>query len=311
MSGYPTTAEGCIDSWVRWHTKYGTLPKTRKGYYSTASMIVRTFRSLGRSDLPYNWSEEDFTAIRQYWADSGLEVKTRKDYDFVLRSFAKFFGNATGDKTKTRFPPDSRPNVRWLTLEEVHIIINTPMSELEEMCIHLMLSMGLRRVEVIRAKLADIHTEGYPYIAVDGKGHKMRKVPFNWSTAFILSRWMERRNALVDRARRKAKRNNRKFFDSGHLIVYERVGKLLPYSELHPNGFDAAVVTAVGVRCGIHFDNHTLRRTFGRELYYKDTEPIDLLTLSMLYGHDSIDQTVSYIGPDPRRMASGILKTSY
>ena len=95
------------------------------------------------------------------------------------------------------------------------------------------------------------------------------------------------------------------------MIVYERDGKVSPYSELHPTGFDDATVNAVRILCGIHFTCHTLRRTFGRELYYKDEDPIDLLTLSELYGHESIDETKKYIGPDPRRMAKGILKTAY
>lgn len=312
MSKHPQTAEGCIDSWIRWHTQKGTLPKTRKGYYQTASLIVKTFRELGCSDLPYKWAEKDVLAIRRFWIASGKSIKTQIGYDFVLRALAKHFRNLVPEQVPTRWPHDPRPNVKWLTLEQVRKILDTPMTELEEICIHLMLSMGLRRVEVIRAKLSDIVEEhGYRYLIVDGKGHKIRKVPFNWSTSFILSRWLARRAELVEIAQRKARRKNKKFTDSEHLIVYERDGRISPYSELHPNGFDAATVMAVSHRSKIFFTNHMLRRTFGRELYYKEDDPVDLVTLSEILGHDSVEQTQRYIGPDPRRMAEAILKTAY
>jgi|GEM_PF-2656996 len=312
MSKNPQTAESCINGWIQWHTKYGTLPKTIRGYKSIAGLIVKTFREMGLTDLPYRWKDADVLAIRKYWADEGLSVKTKKGYYFVLTAFAKHYGNDVGERNKMRWEYDPRPNVKWLTLDQVRVVMATPMTEMEAMCIHFMLCMGLRRVEVIRAKLKDIHPDGeYPYVFVDGKGHKRRKVPFNWSTADVLGKWMKRRAELVKLGQKKATHKHKHFVDSDNLIVYERNGEIHPYSELHPNGFDAAVVTSVSIRCHIPFSNHTLRRTFGRELYYKDVDPIDIVTLSNLYGHESINQTKAYIGPDPRRMAQGILKTAY
>ena len=307
----PSTGESCLDTWIQWHVKYGTLPKTRKGYYQTASLIIRTFRTLGRSDLPHKWTADDVLAIRRHWQDSGLSVKTQKGYDFVLCAFATYFHNNLSAKTKTRWPHDPRKNADWLTLDQIKAVLSTPMHPLEDICIHLMLCMGLRRVEVIRLRVEDIHADApRPHIIVDGKGHKHRMVPFNWSTPIVLSRYLTYRSELSVQATRKAKHNNRRPFDSGHLIVYQRDGKLSPYSELHPNGFDAAVTNAVSNRCSIKFSAHTLRRSFARELYYRD-DGIDIVTLSMILGHERPDETLAYIGPDHRRMADWMIKTSY
>jgi len=317
MGRRPTTAESCIDSWIKWHTKRGTLPKTRMGYLATASLIIKTCREYGVEDLPYKWSEDDFDTLRNKWECDGKEVATRRGYDFVMCALAAHFKNNTGKENKKRLPPDERPYADWLTLEQIRIVLSVPMTPLQVMAIHLMLSMGLRRVEVIRLRIEDIIIDGLnPHVVVDGKGHKHRNVPFNHNTVEVLRMWLQHRDTLVEIAQRKSFRKNRRFVDSGHLIIYERDGKVSPYSELHPTGFDDAVVNKVSmhpicVKAGIRFACHTLRRTFGRELYYKEEDPIDLLTLSEIYGHDSMDETKKYIGPDPKRMAKAMLKTAY
>ena len=201
MGRRPSTAESCIDVWLKWHTKRGTLPKTRLGYYSTASLIIRTFRGMGRSDLPYKWTEEDIDAIRLKWEAEGKTVATRRGYDFVLCALSDHFKNRTAKENKKRLPPDTRPYVKWLTLEQVRVVLKTSMTYLQEITIHLMLSMGLRRVEVIRLRFEDfIMIDGYPYLRVDGKGHKPRNIPFNHNTAKIMDRWLKHRETLVAKA---------------------------------------------------------------------------------------------------------------
>lgn len=317
MARYPTTAEGCIDTWLQAHVKKGTLPKTRKGYLQTANLVIKTFRELKRSDLPYKWTDDDLRTIRKYWVDKDLAVKSQKGYDFVVCSIAAFYKNDVGKRNPIRWPHDTRPNVKWLNLQQARDLIKfitdeNKASALEALCIYFMLGMGLRRVEVIRLRVQDIHAnDPIPHVTVDGKGHKPRNVPFARDTVYFLERWLRRRAELVDIARRKARRKNGRFVDCDKLIIYEKGGRLSGYSELHPNGFDDATTTAVGIRFGLIFDNHTLRRTFGRELYYKEEDPIDLHTLAGIMGHDSTDETERYIGQDTTRMAVGILKTPY
>lgn len=307
MGRHPSTPQGCIESWILWHERYGTMPKTLKGYRATANLIIRTCQKLRLRTLPYRWNEIDVMALRKHWRDTGLTVRTQKGYDFVMTALAAHFNNDLS-KYRVRWPHDERPNVKWMTLEEARELIALPMSEKEELCVHFMLCMGLRRVEVIRMQISDIAWDApTPYIYVDGKGRKRRKVPFAQMTRTLLERWLSVRSALVERAKGKCRRKNRRYRPCDTLIIWERGGVTSGYSELNPQGFDDAITGAISDRFRMKIDNHTLRRTFGRELYYTDHNPVDLLTLSEIYGHESVKDTQKYIGPDPRRMAAAMI----
>ena len=53
----------------------------------------------------------------------------------------------------------------------------------------------------------------------------------------------------------------------------------------------------------MRFFNHTLRRTFGRTMYRSGVE---VATISKMMGHESIDQTLKYIGVGLDDMSSAI-----
>ncbi len=59
----------------------------------------------------------------------------------------------------------------------------------------------------------------------------------------------------------------------------------------------------LGEQIGVKFSNHTLRRTFGRTMYRSSVE---VATISKMMGHESIDQTLKYIGVDLDDMCSAM-----
>lgn len=59
----------------------------------------------------------------------------------------------------------------------------------------------------------------------------------------------------------------------------------------------------LGEQIGVKFSNHTLRRTFGRTMYRSGVE---VATISKMMGHESIDQTLKYIGVDLDDMNSAM-----
>ncbi|MFA6813573.1 MAG: tyrosine-type recombinase/integrase [Bacteroidaceae bacterium] len=68
---------------------------------------------------------------------------------------------------------------------------------------------------------------------------------------------------------------------------------------------DRAVIHKVRDRVGFNFKNHTLRRTFGRNLYHAG---IPIETIAALYGHNNIKTTLEYIGINLEDMDDALAK---
>lgn len=89
--------------------------------------------------------------------------------------------------------------------------------------------------------------------------------------------------------------------DLGHYVDKPAGGA---YTE-RGHSLDRAVIHKVRDRLGMDFSNHTVRRTFGRNLYHAGT-PIE--TISKLYGHEDIQTTLKYIGVNLDDMSDALGK---
>ena len=126
--------------------------------------------------------------------------------------------------------------------------------------------MGRRRIEVIRAKVSDMHMNGSdPYMDVDGKGHKYHRMPFAPDTYDVLSKYLDWRQKVLLEAMND---HIRTFEAYEPLIIWAKKRHYGTYDPIKGTAYDAAITHAVSNDCGIRFSNHDLRRTFGRELYF-------------------------------------------
>ena len=122
-------------------------------------------------------------------------------------------------------------------------------------------------------------------------------------TKDVLARWMEERASIVQTVRS----YNPYWQDPGTLILwchYKNRPDAGAYGE-HTGALDDKVIVPLRERLGFHFANHTLRRTFGRNLYHAGT-PIE--TISKLYGHEDIQTTLRYIGVNLDDMSDALGK---
>lgn len=301
----PSSVEACITGWADHYRSHNMPPETIASYVQTVNIVLKNLREGKREELPFKWLPEDAYWLINFWNQKGLAVTTQRGYLFAMNSLAKFHDNFLIDRERIRWPADVRPNVDWLTLDEAKKIQSCWKDKKQSLAIHLMLNLALRRIEVIRLSVADIHTDSQiPYIDVDGKSHKRRSIPFSRDTKRILDDWLRVRCDLVDEARAVSRKTHRKFVDDGSLIVYRRGSRISGYSE---SGFDKAVILEVNRSSGLYFSNHTLRRTWGRVTYYEGGA--DILDISHIYGHSSITQTMKYIGVKADEMQKAILKT--
>lgn len=66
---------------------------------------------------------------------------------------------------------------------------------------------------------------------------------------------------------------------------------------------DDAVLDPLREKVGFHFCNHDLRRTFGRRLY---TAGVKLEVISKFLGHESVAETIKYLGLNLDDMEGGM-----
>lgn len=271
-------------------------------YVREAAMVERMLAEGNRCTDPKKIGPEDVMYLLEFFKSHDLAVKTRKGYIASLKKWCKVYGNPkVPDWPRIRLPPDTRPNVDWLTPDQVKIILSAELTKLEKVAIHLELCLGLRRVEAIRLRVHDVDFEE-KLIYVRGKGAlggKPRIVPFTAGTDQIIGDWLAERDKWVTACHAIYPKSAE---IPDELIVYRRAGRIYPYRE-SGKGYSDALTKKVSKRIGIDFANHTLRRTFGRALYRSG---VPVPTISKILGHDSTDVTLGYLGVDLDDMRDAI-----
>lgn len=273
-----------VDEFVQSLIESGNYTDTTIHYYRHhCKIILDKLRGLGIEPDPENLTDDELNRLVQYLRR--YTVSTQKDYIVPLKMMCEFKQNYVFRRVKIVYPSDTRPNVDWLTYEQCKEILSTWMSPQQEMIVALELLHGLRRIEVVRLKLSDLHED---YMTVTGKGHlggKLRSIPYHPDFEKSLSRWLKVRNELKWQCNDPMKQPD-------NLMVYLKGGKLAVYDQIKGSGI-TAMLKELSHRCGIPFSNHTLRRTFGRELFRSG---VSIEVIATLYGHTSTSVTMQYLG---------------
>lgn len=306
MANRPHTPAACINEHIR-VTYKNTKKSTSSKYEAVLININGILRDNGLELNPRNIGEDDIRFLLEHW--EGKAISTRNWYLHILNRYLKYYGNAVIEDMDINLGYDDRPNVDWLSDEECIRLMQAPKTPLEEVVIHLELCMGLRVSEVVKLRVGDIHFSDDPRkrsISVCGKGRgegKWRTIPFHPDSERILRMWLEERSEMIQRIRA----YNPSWPVPDNLLIWcHYVDKPTggPYTE-RGHSLDRAVIHKVRDRLDMDFSNHTLRRTFGRNLYHAGT-PIE--TISKLYGHEDIQTTLRYIGVNLDDMSDALGK---
>lgn len=289
------TWQSAIESLVRRMRTDGltnaTVRHYRAGCRTVADRLLRIDSDLVR---PHDVKRVHVTAFLTQMRSDALSVATMRDYLTCLRKLCDHCGNHVVDDIHPIWSQDLRQNVDWLTEEDATSLLNsTVLTPKERIIITLMLCMGLRRIEVIRLRLCDIHPDT---ITVHGKGHgdgKLRTVPYHPRFKSALKGWMIVRDDLVKGSG----------YRDDALIVYRQGRSLNGYSQLG-SAIDNLVRTATN-RAGYQCSCHTLRRTFARAMWHADV-PVE--TIARILGHSNTVQTLRYIGANLDDMTDAMTK---
>lgn len=284
-------AQRLIDSLEK-HGEY--QPRTIRFYKEQSALVLRALNEVDPSKNPVNLDRDTLRQLVLVLRAKHT-VSTQKDYLIALKRMCENEHNYVFSEYRVMFPTDTRPNVDWLSHEQAQELLDVWKMPLDDMIVTLELLHGLRRIEVIRIRTTDIHLdEGY--IEVRGKGRaggKLRSIPMHPDFRRAYERWMEERNQM---------RSEADDDSAANLLVYLRNGKLHQYEEIKGRAIDDHI-KQLSERTGIEFSNHTLRRTFGRELYRSG---VDITVIATIFGHSSTTQTLKYLGLELDDMAKAM-----
>lgn len=283
--------QGFIDSLIE---NGGYSERTIVFYSEQCRLVLRCLEEVSPSAQIETLDEQTVMQLFR-WMQTRYAVSTQKDYLCALKRMCDFSGNFVFQKVKLLYQNDIRPCVSWLQTDEAMQLIEIWKTPLQEIIVTLELLQGLRRVEVLRLRLQDINIDG-AYITVTGKGRaggKLRIVPFHPSFNDAYARWMEERRELIKSA---------KDGQSDKLLIYVRGGKIKEYEQMKGKAIDKQL-DELTRRIGVRFSNHTLRRTFGRELHRSG---VSLPVIARILGHESTTTTMKYLGLDLDDMADAM-----
>ena len=307
MSRYPRSAENCIKSFINYlETDTALSPRTIQFYSETQKAVINVLEGGGKPTLPYMISEQDVRwLLYEEFPRRDFSYHTRKGYIFALNQIMRYYDNNAIEKMRISWPNSESPNADWLTFEQSEQLLNHPMDSLQALAIHFELCLGLRRGECLNMKTSQIEAD---HIRVLGKGRgggKWRSIPFHRQTAALIDDYLSDRDVIV----RSAKKRRPSTQEPKELFVANQLGgRIGPFSE-EGWGWDRRVIIPLRDELGFHFSNHTLRRTFGRTMYY--IAKVDIVTLARIMGHESTSMTLKYIGTDTDEMSAAMARSPY
>ena len=297
MPKYPQTPERCIEGYLAELERARRSEGTIKAYRWTLLHATRALERAELQALPYqiDRAEIDYLLNHTY---KHITSRTASWSIAILQPYLIHSGNNIIKRMRLTWPADERVRVDWLTPMEAVQLQDYQLSPMSALGIHLMLCLGLRRVELIRLRLQDLKGS---YLQVRGKGKaggKWRSVPYHPETPRLLEAWIKQRSQIVADARKR-----KDVREPDELFIWTRQGALFPYSE-SGTGWDKRVIQPVRDATGIHFGNHTLRRTFGRTMFQAG---VKLETIAKLMGHESTATTIDYLGVNMDDMSDAML----
>lgn len=193
----------------------------------------------------------------------------------LVRKFLLEMDNTKALKFRLRVTGYSRQRVDWLTPEETEQVLGMPQTLRESILIRAGLLQGLRKIEVIRMTVKDATSALLSgVLTVHGKAGRVRSIPTHAGFNQALEAYL----------RNSTRESN------------------MPLLEIGRNQA-GAVVVEFSLRFGRRFSTHTLRRSFGRNLWLKG---VDILAISELMGHSSTDMTRRYLGLNVSDMRKAI-----
>ncbi len=204
----------------------------------------------------------------------------------IFGEWLRYNDNMVLVKMKIPWPQDDRISVDWLEPEEA-IKMKRASEGIERLIIHFELDLGLRRIDMYRLKMSDIHPGHFDVTGKGRVGGKKRTISWNEDTHLILDDYYVLRNELIANA----KRLNQKATVPDGLLIYQKGKKLGLYQMTAIDSIVVRIAEKAGIEKRV--TNHVLRRTCGRLLYLSG---VKIEEVADILGHSDTRTSLRYIG---------------
>jgi integrase len=272
----------CLAGYVDYMTTQAKFADRTVQQYRWA--VIRchdTVREGNGPENPERVSEKDLEYLLDHLTGC---TRNRQYYWTAYAGFLKWVDNGAIQRFKPRWPPAGRIRVDWLDPEQAYAVRRTAMDmdPLTALMVHLELDLCLRRVEIMRLRVRDIHADRMDVLGKGRMGGKPRTVSLvPGESQAVIGRYLELR---------RQRESQTEGPQTDALVVYLRKGQLSPFRR---SALDNRL-KALQMETGIKFlGHHTLRRTGGRLMWLAKV-PIE--TIASVMGHESTEMTLRYIG---------------
>lgn len=287
-----------IDSNINWHTVKANWAATRR--------CVKLLMDVGLNYEALAVDTKEIRFLREV-GFAGLSPDTVKWYIMLFGRYLRFNGNSVIDGMELHWQnSDVHPGKDWLEREQAAVLMACDGYTVHERtALVLMLTMGLRRIEVLRLRVDGITDDG---VIVCGKGHgggKYRFVPYSKGARLQIQEMLRWREMQI---------SDERDLDPD----YEPDPELFLTQTRHPHhyneagtGFDKSILKGIREKSGVEFSNHTLRRTFARLTYFENPTERTLEILASILGHEDTKVTLRYIGVSEDEKSDVMLSQSW
>ncbi len=273
---------------------------TIKGYRADVCHFQRWLEQINQQSVPFEQTTSaDLRAYRQHLVN--IQRQKPATVNRRIQALRRFFSWAKRTGLMKENPAES---IRFrrkpaptqpasLNQQEVHALLRVAGQSPQGLAtrnyalLQLMLQAGLRISETCRLQYRDLQLNERSGNAtiVDGKGQKERDVPLNATVRRALTQYLS-----LDESRSP---DAPVFSSKRQTPLSIRAAQKIIKSLAKRAKIERIAVTA-----------HTLRHTFARR--YLDANPGNLVELSMLLGHESLDTTAIYTKADKTTLAQGV-----
>lgn len=283
-------------------------PRTITSYRDTFRLLLRFLQQQGLQPDKLCVDDLDADRVLAFLADleksRGNCARSRNARLAAIRSFLRHATSAnplllpiTQRVLAIPMKRFDRPTFGHLTREQMQAVLDSPNTatwsgQRDQLLLMLLYNTGARVSEIVGLKIKDVRLESQASVHLLGKGRKHRAVPLWRKTTRLLQSWLKRSSMAPD-------------------------SSLLPNSRGEPMSRSGVAqrlrvaVTRAAAKCpalqSIRVSPHTIRHTTAMHLLQSG---VDLSTIAMWLGHESIVTTHQYLAADleSKRQALSLLE---
>ena len=290
-------------------TQRNCSPRTIAAYRDTFRLLLR-FAHAQTGKQPFELDIDDVDApligafLTHLEQDRGNTIRTRNARLGAIHSFYRYASLEWPDHAQTIARIMAIPTKRhersivcYLDQPEITALLAAPdqagwLGRRDRALLALMIQTGVRVSELVGLRVDDAHLGTGRHIKVLGKGRKKRATPLSAEVASLLSQWITERGGRPDDPLFPTRQGR----PLSRFAVGLLVGKHTETAATHCPSLSTKHVTP-----------HTLRHTAA--MLWR-ARGVDLATIALLLGHESIQTTHIYEHADPALKEEAIARTA-